>query len=100
MLGGLHPTSLPDEAAPHADAVCLGPAEPVWGRILDDFERGRLRKFYRGDMHGSAALVPLPRRDLVNPRAYLVQNTMVTSRGCPHACDFCYKSSLLGTDLL
>jgi radical SAM superfamily enzyme YgiQ (UPF0313 family) len=96
VLGGLHPTSLPDEAAEHADAVCIGPAESVWNTILDDFEAGRLRKFYRGECEGSAALVPAPRRDLMNPRGYLVRHTMVTSRGCPHACDFCYKSSFWG----
>jgi radical SAM superfamily enzyme YgiQ (UPF0313 family) len=96
VLGGLHPTSMPDEAAEHADAVCIGPAEPVWHQILDDFEKGHLKKFYRGRCEGSAALVPPPRRDLMNPRAYLVRHTMVTSRGCPHACDFCYKSSFWG----
>jgi radical SAM superfamily enzyme YgiQ (UPF0313 family) len=96
VLGGLHPTSMPWEAGEHADAVCIGPAETVWGRILDDCEHGRLEKFYRGRCEGSAALVPLPRRDLMNPRAYLVRHTMVTSRGCPHACDFCYKSSFWG----
>jgi len=41
-------------------------------------------------------LFPLPRRGLMNPRAYLIRNTMVTSRGCPHSCDFCYKSSFWG----
>ena len=96
VLGGLHPTSLPHEAAEHADAVCTGPAETVWARILDDFEHGRLEKFYHGRREGSAALVPLPRRDLMNRRAYLIRHTMVTSRGCPHACDFCYKSSFWG----
>jgi radical SAM superfamily enzyme YgiQ (UPF0313 family) len=96
VLGGLHPTSLPDEAAEHADAVCIGPAETVWGQILDDFEHGRLQPFYRGRCDGSAALVPTPRRDLMNPRAYLIRHTMVTSRGCPHACDFCYKSTFWG----
>jgi len=96
VLGGLHPTSLPDEAAAHADAVCTGPAETVWGDVLDDFERGRLKKLYRGRSCGSAALAPLPRRDLMNPRAYLIRHTMVTSRGCPHSCDFCYKSSFWG----
>lgn len=98
VLGGIHPTTLPDEAAAHADAVCLGPAETAWPEILRDFERGRLRRFYRGVCAGSAALVPLPRRDLMNPRGYLIRHTMVTSRGCPHACDFCYKSSFWGRD--
>jgi radical SAM superfamily enzyme YgiQ (UPF0313 family) len=76
--------------------VCTGPAETVWPQILDDFERGRLEKFYHGRSEGSAALVPIPRRDLMNPRGYLIRHTMVTSRGCPHACDFCYKSSFWG----
>lgn len=96
VLGGLHPTSMPMEAAEHADVVCMGPAETVWKKILDDFEQGRLQKFYRGRCQGSAALAPIPRRDLMNPRAYLIRNTMVSSRGCPHSCDFCYKSSFWG----
>jgi radical SAM superfamily enzyme YgiQ (UPF0313 family) len=96
VLGGLHPTSLPQEALQHADAICTGPAETVWPQILKDFERGQLKGVYQGRRDGSAALVPLARRDLMNPRAYLIHNTMVTSRGCPHACDFCYKSSFWG----
>ena len=66
------------------------------GRSSPTTSRGGCRTFYRGRCEGSAALVPLPRRDLMNPRAYLVRHTMVTSRGCPHACDFCYKSSFWG----
>ena len=96
VLGGLHPTSLPQEAMQHADAICTGPVESIWHTVLDDFKRGRLEGIYRGTCEGSAARVPLPRRDLMNPRAYLIRNTMVTSRGCPHACDFCYKSSFWG----
>ena len=96
VLGGIHPSTLPAEAAEHADAVCTGPAEPVWGDILRDFENGALKKFYRGRPEGSAALVAPARRDLMNPNAYLVRNTMVTSRGCPHCCSFCYKSSFWG----
>jgi radical SAM superfamily enzyme YgiQ (UPF0313 family) len=96
VMGGLHPTSMPQEAAEHADAVCIGPAESVWRQILDDFKRGQLKMYYRGRCEGSAAMTVAPRRDLMNPRAYLIRNTMVTSRGCPHSCDFCYKSSFWG----
>ncbi len=98
VLGGIHPTTLPEEAAAHADAICMGPAEAVWPAILRDVEAGCLRRVYRGPCVGSAGLVPLPRRDLMNPRGYLIRHTMVTSRGCPHACDFCYKSSFWGRD--
>jgi hypothetical protein len=100
VLGGLHPTSLPDQAEPHADAVCTGPAETVWRQVLDDFEHGRLQKRYHGRRQGSAALAPVPRRDLMNPRGYLIRNTMVTSRGCPHACDFCYETPAHVSELL
>ena len=96
VLGGLHPTSLPHEAMQHADAICTGPVETIWSDVLDDFENGRLKEIYQGRRQGSAALVPLPRRDLMNPHGYLIRNTMVTSRGCPHSCDFCYKSSFWG----
>ncbi len=96
VLGGLHVTSLPEESAAHADAVCTGPAESVWPALLDDFEHGRLRKIYHGRAEGSAAMVPMPRRDLMNPRGYLIRHTMVASRGCPHSCDFCYKSGFWG----
>ena len=96
VLGGIHPTTLPEEAARHADAVCVGPAESVWPRLLADLERGELLPRYHGVCAGSAALVPTPRRDLLNDRAYLIRHTMVTSRGCPHACRFCYKGSFWG----
>ena len=96
VLGGLHPSSLPEEAKAYADAICVGPAETVWGRILDDFEHGRLKKVYRGECAGSARLVPLPRRDLIDTRRYLLLNTMVTSRGCPNDCSFCYKGAFWG----
>jgi radical SAM superfamily enzyme YgiQ (UPF0313 family) len=35
--------------------------------------------------------VPRIRRDLVKRHRYLVPNSIVVSRGCPHVCDFCYK---------
>ena len=40
-------------------------------------------------------LVGLPpiRRDLIKRRLYLVPNSIVVSRGCPHVCDFCYKEA-------
>lgn len=98
VLGGLHPTSLPEEAAGYADAICVGPAETVWPQLLRDAEQGRLAPIYRGRCAGSAGLVPLPRRDLLDGKGYLLRHTMVTSRGCPHACAFCYKAAFWGED--
>lgn len=89
-LGGLHPTSLPHEAAAHADAIFLGPAEEAWPRFLEDYRAGRPAKVYRSRVRTLAGLPPV-RRDLIKRHLYLVPNSIVVSRGCPHACDFCYK---------
>jgi len=92
VLGGLHPTSLPDEALQHADAIVTGPAEEAWPRLLDDFRKGELKRTYRSTARTLEGL-PAIRRDLIRRKNYLVPNSIVVSRGCPHSCDFCYKTS-------
>ena len=93
-LGGLHVTSLPDEAAPHADAIFLGPGEQTFPQFLDDFRAGRpqRRDTSRRPAARSNALPPI-RRDLIRRRRYLVPNSIVVTRGCPQHCDFCYKDA-------
>ena len=91
-LGGLHVTSLPDEAAQHADTVFLGPGEDTWPAFLADFRAGRPRRRYQSVSRTLDRLPPI-RRDLIKRRNYLVPNSIVVSRGCPHRCDFCYKEA-------
>jgi radical SAM superfamily enzyme YgiQ (UPF0313 family) len=91
-LGGLHVTSLPDEAAQHADSIFLGPGEDTWPRFLNDFKRGEPGRVYRSELRTLAGLPPI-RRDLIKRHLYLVPNSIVVSRGCPHVCDFCYKEA-------
>jgi len=91
-LGGLHVTSLPEEAAQHADTIFLGPGEDTWPRFLADFRAGRPGKVYRSTVRTLAGLPPV-RRDLIKRQLYLVPNSIVVSRGCPHTCDFCYKEA-------
>jgi len=91
-LGGLHVTSLPNEAAAHADVIFLGPGEDTWPAFLDDFRRGAPQRMYRSTTRTLAGLPPI-RRDLIKRHLYLVPNSIVVSRGCPHVCDFCYKEA-------
>jgi radical SAM superfamily enzyme YgiQ (UPF0313 family) len=91
-LGGLHVTSLPEEAMAHADTIFLGPGEECWPRFLKDFMEGNARKRYVSDER-SLVNVPPIRRDLIKRHLYLVPNSLVVSRGCPHHCDFCYKDA-------
>jgi radical SAM superfamily enzyme YgiQ (UPF0313 family) len=92
-LGGLHVTSLPDEAAAHADAIFLGPAEQTFPQFLADFRAGRPQAVYRSTAGRTLDRLPPVRRDLIDRRRYLVPNSIVVTRGCPQHCDFCYKDA-------
>jgi radical SAM superfamily enzyme YgiQ (UPF0313 family) len=92
-LGGLHVTSLPDEAAEHADAIFLGPGEQTFPRFLDDLRAGSPARRYISTTDRTLARVPPVRRDLIDRRRYLVPNSIVVTRGCPQHCDFCYKDA-------
>ena len=92
VLGGLHVTSLPEEAQPHADTIFLGPGEDTWPRFLEDFKAGRAARVYQSQTRTLDGVPPI-RRDLIKRRLYLVPNSIVVSRGCPHVCDFCYKEA-------
>jgi radical SAM superfamily enzyme YgiQ (UPF0313 family) len=93
VLGGLHVTSLPEEAAPHADAIFLGPGEDTFPAFLKEFRAGAPRRLYRSTDGRSLARIPPLRRDLIKRRHYLVPNSIVVSRGCPQHCSFCYKDA-------
>jgi len=90
ILGGLHVTSLPHEASRHADTIVLGPGDEVFPQFLADFRRGRPKPLYYS-LRRSIEDIPEVRRDLIKREHYLVPNSLVVSRGCPHHCDFCYK---------
>jgi radical SAM superfamily enzyme YgiQ (UPF0313 family) len=90
-LGGLHVTSLPDEAAPHADAIFIGPGEQIFPAFLADFRAKQPLKRYISTVGRTIEGVPPIRRDLIKRERYLVPNSIVVTRGCPQHCDFCYK---------
>jgi radical SAM superfamily enzyme YgiQ (UPF0313 family) len=91
-LGGLHVTSLPAEAMQYADTIFIGPGEDIWPEFLKDYQAKRPKKVYVSTVRTLQDL-PLPRRDLIKRHLYLVPNSIVVSRGCPHVCDFCYKEA-------
>ena len=92
VLGGLHVTALPAEAAQHADTIFLGPGEDTWPQFLVNFRAGRPKQRYESTVRTLIGLPPV-RRDLIKRHLYLVPNSIVVSRGCPHVCDFCYKEA-------
>lgn len=102
VMGGIHPTVLPDEALVHADAVVVGEAEGVWAKLVADAAAGQLQRIYRADGMADLRDLARPRRDLL-PRAKSQGGIPVpigveTSRGCPHDCEFCCIGQTLGSE--
>ena len=91
-LGGLHVTSLPEEAARHADTIFLGPGEDTWPQFLRDYSAGNPARQYQSQTRTLANVPPI-RRDLIKRYLYLIPNSIVVSRGCPYVCHFCYKEA-------
>lgn len=92
VMGGYHPTLMPEEASQHADAVCVGDAEPNVPLMMEDFRRGSLQRFYR-DPPASLEGLPIPDRTLIRRRDYAPVDVLQATRGCPHRCSFCSIAS-------
>lgn len=93
VLGGLHVSLMPDEAAAHADAIVLDGAEGAWPALVADFRAGRMKPRYQGLRKGmfTPERHVVPRFDLLRGRPYN-RVTVQTSRGCPINCEFCAAS--------
>lgn len=95
VMGGFHPTVLPEEALEYADVVLAGDAEGTWDAFLADYARGDWKRCYQAD---ETCALPLLQEDLsVYRHRYYGIGVYQISRGCKFNCDFCsiktmYKS--------
>jgi len=96
VMGGIHPSSIPEEALKHCDALVVGEAESLWPRVLEDAGAGRLQGIYQSSSLSSLQNLPPPRWGLLPARKYFVPQTVQVSRGCPINCSFCSVSSYFG----
>lgn len=97
ILGGLHVTTMPNEAACHADAIVLGEGEVTWQTIISDLKTNNLKSVYDGrGISFDLGLSPLPDYKLLDIDKYN-RLTVQTQRGCPFKCEFCASSILLSS---
>ena len=93
ILGGWHPTVMPEEAKNHADTVVVGEAEGIWECLISDAEGDRLKPFYHGHA-GQLDGLPHPEVSLLNSKYHF--GSYFTQRGCPHNCSFCSIKEFYG----
>ena len=95
VLGGIHPSALPEEAKQHADTVVIGEAERSWPQLITDLQQGKMKPFYKPNPTVSPEDIPEPRRDLLRIRPLM--SAVAPSRGCPYHCSFCTLTHLHGS---
>jgi len=90
IMGGIHATSHPEEAAKYVDCVVIREAVTLWENIITDFDKGCLQKRYDG------GLTPMEiYHGLRSDRAFLKDkykyrySGIITTAGCPFSCEFC-----------
>ncbi len=96
VMGGVHPSFMPQEALKHCDAVVVGEAELVIAKLLDDMKQGAMRGLYKSDKLHPMAGMPMPRYNLLKKNRYVNRTFVQTSRGCHQGCTFCAEPLMNG----
>jgi radical SAM superfamily enzyme YgiQ (UPF0313 family) len=89
VLGGWHPSALPDESKQHADSILIGEAEELWPELLNDVENNKLKQVYRQEKPVDLSLIPNLENSRIKQKGINSAMAIEATRGCPHGCNFC-----------
>ena len=92
IMGGFHPTMLPEETSKHCDSIALGDAEGIWEKIIEDAKSKKLKKIYKNSQFKFPNEF-LPDRSIFNKKKYAPISLIQFGRGCKYSCDFCSVSA-------
>lgn len=95
IMGGFHPTLVPEEAGEYAEAIVIGEAEGLWPEVIEDFCQGRLQRVYRQSKR-PPLLGLRPDRSIFAAKRYLPVGLVEAGRGCHFRCEFCAVQSYFG----
>src|SRR5205814_2819618 len=87
VLGGVHPTLLPEGAQQHADSTVVGYAEESWPQLLRDFVAGRMERRYDQSPNLRLDNLPFPARQMYDTSLVNVAHTIEATRGCIFQCE-------------
>ncbi|MCH4887812.1 B12-binding domain-containing radical SAM protein [Acidaminobacter sp. JC074] len=93
VMGGVHPSILPQEAKAHCDSVLIGLGEVVIPKMLIDFKNKDLKAFYKDDRSQPWSF-SLPDRTLLPKKKYITNSSLEASRGCTNDCSFCAVNAM------
>jgi radical SAM superfamily enzyme YgiQ (UPF0313 family) len=88
IMGGFHPTMVPDECLQYSDAVVVGEAEDTWPMIVDDLKNNSLKKKYISQNNSDLSKVKYD-YTVFNGKYYNNIALVQFGRGCRYCCDFC-----------
>jgi len=98
VMGGHHPTFLPEEALMHADSVVTGDAEGAWEQLISDSANGQLQRVYVGNNQAELCDYRID-RSIFAGKSYAPIEVIQYSRGCRFECDFCSIYSFYGSNV-
>ena len=100
VMGGMHPSMLPEETSRHCSSVCIGEADTLWADIIRDFQKDRLKPFYKASSFPAPHEIRKPKPDVFDETKYDWHSSLVSlTRGCPYGCSWCNIPIYQGTEI-
>ena len=111
IMGGIHPTSVPEHVLknPDIDMIYIGEGEEGCIEDIDKIEKGEdysnvpnlwmkkdgeIVKNPLRPLITDLDSIPFPDRDLFYPHTFAGILTVLSGRGCPYRCTFCFNNQM------